>query len=1011
MDRDRFSESVRRAADTVGPEPIRASQLAQALLELHPDEYGAERLDGPLDEPGADRTVDNWLERCAQIVVPEVVDGRLVLLALGRLDERLGLVFRRSGVTQHLDPTGALVPWADRRPVRGYRQRARFEGAQVAGFTDDALILDTSAPGGVMGTIERWQLADSQRETIATPREVVIDCAVASDGAVYALMGSGEVVDVVSGRVVTRREDGLAISIGGTRLAILNRGGSTRVHDLTTGAAIGGPHFSDVDSALSWDGLELAVLSTIDPVARIRVDASTDEPADIFDPGNPLRCVFSRDGRRLAVVLADGRVVVRDGDSAFWDVYPGPATACAFSADGTLLVIVGLNGVQAVDVLAGVLRGDPTGGDGSISGVVTGPDGLVATSDRTGTTVWEPAATADTLAAVSPDTADGVDQLGITADANALADLIAAKSTVPPLSIGLFADWGSGKSFLIRKVQQRVRVLSAQGGTTHCSHVRNVEFNAWHFADANLWASLATHILDELAKPEPGESDETAAAQLARLEERLAAESATGRRLERAHRKAVQAQTLRRLAVLAVGRDNAKTLGDLKDSWTWLRLALVVLVPIALIAALVVGVFGLDEVKTWGAAAVAAIGTYGVLAKRVAGVLEQIGPTSVESVKTAKADAEAAKAHEATLRQEYEDLAHGRALARYAAARGAAGDYRAQLGLISRIHDDFERMTELLLTQGDAPDSRDEQLPQIDRVVLYIDDLDRCSPKRVVEVLEAVHLILALPLFVVVIAVDPRWLLQSLKLHYAELLAAGDEPAWESTPLAYLEKIIQIPFALRPMGADGTASLVGSLLPVYETSPGDDVIDVPGIPSAEAVAPATPGAATTRSSPAAIPTVAAAPAAVGFNPRALVLTEAERDFAALVATELRTPRAVKKLTNIYRLVRARLDEDSDDFSTFLEGSGTDIPDYQAVLILLTAVIAFPDRAADLLLKLDEPRRAWSLRQIGGELGAFLNRATGHAPNGATTSTEPFRRWARELARYSFEAGQEVYAKR
>jgi hypothetical protein len=39
--------------------------------------------------------------------------------------------------------------------------------------------------------------------------------------------------------------------------------------------------------------------------------------------------------------------------------------------------------------------------------------------------------------------------------------------------------------------------------------------------------------------------------------------------------------------------------------------------------------------------------------------------------------------------------------------------------------------------------------------VLYIDDLDRCPPRRVVEVLTAMQLLLALPLFVVVVAVDP----------------------------------------------------------------------------------------------------------------------------------------------------------------------------------------------------------------------------------------------------------------
>jgi hypothetical protein len=37
--------------------------------------------------------------------------------------------------------------------------------------------------------------------------------------------------------------------------------------------------------------------------------------------------------------------------------------------------------------------------------------------------------------------------------------------------------------------------------------------------------------------------------------------------------------------------------------------------------------------------------------------------------------------------------------------------------------------------------------PPLQRTVLYIDDLDRCPPRRVVAVLEAVHLMLALDLF------------------------------------------------------------------------------------------------------------------------------------------------------------------------------------------------------------------------------------------------------------------------
>src|SRR5207249_4339798 len=108
--------------------------------------------------------------------------------------------------------------------------------------------------------------------------------------------------------------------------------------------------------------------------------------------------------------------------------------------------------------------------------------------------------------------------------------------------------------------------------------VRNIEFNAWHYADANLWASLVTHIFDELAKPEPaaGVSDERAAqAQLARLEEELAAQSALRERLVRAqgHRRRTEAR--RRLLQLtwrlAGAEAGDRPLGELREELASVR--------------------------------------------------------------------------------------------------------------------------------------------------------------------------------------------------------------------------------------------------------------------------------------------------------------------------------------------------------------------------------------------------------------------------------------------------------
>jgi hypothetical protein len=142
---------------------------------------------------------------------------------------------------------------------------------------------------------------------------------------------------------------------------------------------------------------------------------------------------------------------------------------------------------------------------------------------------------------------------------------------------------------------------------------------------------------------------------------------------------------------------------------------------------------------------------------------------------------------------------------------------------MTQIREDFEQMARLLpdsarqQTAEPDLDAAGDPLPRIDRIVVYIDDLDRCPPDRVVQVLEAVQLLLAVPLFVVVVAVDPRWLLRSLTVHYRELFetasaaAASQESSWGSTPTQYLEKIFQIPFTLPPVDPTGYTTMVDAL--------------------------------------------------------------------------------------------------------------------------------------------------------------------------------------------------------
>ena len=125
----------------------------------------------------------------------------------------------------------------------------------------------------------------------------------------------------------------------------------------------------------------------------------------------------------------------------------------------------------------------------------------------------------------------GDDHLGITTDVHMLADVVASRFVRPPLSIGLFGNWGTGKSFFMRQMRERVReladaaaraeVLAGQHGasvSSYCLAVRQITFNAWHLVEATCGRVAGTATDQRLA-----ELDE----ETARLE-RAVSELATG---------------------------------------------------------------------------------------------------------------------------------------------------------------------------------------------------------------------------------------------------------------------------------------------------------------------------------------------------------------------------------------------------------------------------------------------------------------------------------------------------
>ena len=145
----------------------------------------------------------------------------------------------------------------------------------------------------------------------------------------------------------------------------------------------------------------------------------------------------------------------------------------------------------------------------------------------------------------------------------------------------------------------------------------------------------------------------------------------------------------------------------------------------------------------------------------------------------------------------------------FAGEEAAAWAMRTQLDAITQIRMKFEQLSGLIgegIKRREEATDEAENIVPIERVIVYVDDLDRCQHGVVVGVLETLKLLVSLPHFVVVVGVDSRWLFRSLELHFRDVLAHDDETddaEFAATPQNYLEKIFQYSVVLQPMSIAG----------------------------------------------------------------------------------------------------------------------------------------------------------------------------------------------------------------
>jgi hypothetical protein len=258
-------------------------------------------------------------------------------------------------------------------------------------------------------------------------------------------------------------------------------------------------------------------------------------------------------------------------------------------------------------------------------------------------------------------------------------------------------------------------------------------------------------------------------------------------------------------------------------------------------------------------------------------------------------------------------------------------DYQKHLGIVSVIRKDFEVLSALfnehssdLVTVKDRERFRSHFNKPLERIVLYIDDLDRCPEDIVVQVVDAVNLLMAYPLFVVIVGVDPVWIKNALIKKHTFQFTGQIDGSNESglqlekiDPAFYLEKIFQIPFHLKDASKHKVRDMIKSLaqvkpavslpLPISEGST-TEIIEKINTDQPERNLTNPPVINNKEASIINLPGVSQKD-----KPEAVEISDAEtillQDIGEIIGEN---PRAIKRFINTYRVIKAHEDFSIDE---------------------------------------------------------------------------------------------------
>ncbi|HBG62163.1 MAG: hypothetical protein A2Y03_00555 [Omnitrophica WOR_2 bacterium GWF2_38_59] len=104
------------------------------------------------------------------------------------------------------------------------------------------------------------------------------------------------------------------------------------------------------------------------------------------------------------------------------------------------------------------------------------------------------------------------------------------------------------------------------------------------------------------------------------------------------------------------------------------------------------------------------------------------------------------------------------------------------------------------------------KLSKFERVVILVDDLDRCLPDTAIQTLEAIRLFLFVPKTAFILAVDEAMIEYAVYKHFPDLPTDVKSSRYKKN---YLEKLIQVPLRIPPLNRTETQNYISCLLLEY----------------------------------------------------------------------------------------------------------------------------------------------------------------------------------------------------